>query len=308
MRWPTILLCPPCALLALAVQVSADEESVASALHFSAEVGAGAEYDSNVSVDELDASSSESDAALTLDAKLGLQRRLARRGDLSLTYDFSQNLYEQFKDLNRQTHMLGTDLDVDLTKVNAGVSFYYVNSRLDNQPFLEFYRLSPALSGFLSRKWFARAAYVYAEKRIEESSERNADSHAGEVDLYFFRRGLRSYFNLGYRFKDEDARGDSYDNRSNNFKVRYVHRLDLLHRIVKLELAWRYEDRDYTSITPDIGKERADERHRWKVDVEVPVSARSALQFYGGYGDYESNYPPADYTQGIAGTRFLYRW
>jgi hypothetical protein len=128
------------------------------------------------------------------------------------------------------------------------------------------------------------------------------------MDLYFFRRGLRSYFNAGYRFKNEHATADNYDNRSHSLKVRYVHRFDILQRIVKLEFSWRYEGRDYTSITPDIGEERSDQRKRWKVDVEIPVSTNSALQIYGGYGDYDSNYPQADYTQGIAGTRILYRW
>ena len=32
------------------------------------------------------------------------------------------------------------------------------------------------------------------------------------------------------------------------------------------------------------------------------------MQFYLSYADYDSNYEPVDYTQTIAGTRFIYRW
>ena len=103
-------------------------------------------------------------------------------------------------------------------------------------------------------------------------------------------------------------RGDRYDYTSNSVKLRYIHRFDLFSRIAKLELAWRYEDRSYSSITPSIGEDRQDDRHRWRMDFEIPVVGSSALQIYYGYADYSSNYPSADYTQNLVGTRFLYRW
>ena len=63
---------------------------------------------------------------------------------------------------------------------------------------------------------------------------------------------------------------------------------------MKLELAYRYEERDYSGITPGIGtgegEERGDERHRWQADLEYPLSSHSALQIYAGYSDYKSNF------------------
>jgi hypothetical protein len=99
-----------------------------------------------------------------------------------------------------------------------------------------------------------------------------------------------------------------YDYTSNSVKLRYVWRFELWTTLAKLELAWRYEDRDYSSITPSIGEKRADNRNQWKADLEVPLTVAAALQFYYGYGDYESNYDPVDYDQTIIGTRFVYRW
>jgi hypothetical protein len=90
--------------------------------------------------------------------------------------------------------------------------------------------------------------------------------------------------------------------------LRYIQRFELFSRLAKLEFAWRYEDRDYSSETPSIGEDRQDERHRWRVDFEIPLVGRSALQVYSGYADYESNYPQADYDQTLVGSRFLYRW
>jgi len=272
------------------------------------EVGVGAEYDTNVSVDEVDVTSGEADSAWLVDLELGVSQPLGKRTDLNLNYDFSQAAYERFSRVDRQTHILGADLGMDLGRANTGVSAYYINSRLDGEPFLEFVRLSPSLSGFLAKKWFARGAYVYSERIIENREDRDATTHSGEADLYYFHRGLRSYFNVGYRFRDEDATADRFDFTSHGLKLRYIRRFDLFERQAKVELAWRFEARRYSSPTPSISEDRNDDRSRWKLDLEVPLTRRLALQTYASYGDYTSNLPRADFTQAIVGTRLRYAW
>ena len=153
-----------------------------------------------------------------------------------------------------------------------------------------------------------RLAYVYSEKDIEERPERDADTDASEVDLYWFRNGLRSYINVGYRYKDEDASAARFDFKSNSFKLRYVQRFQLLNRLAKLELAWRFEDRDYSSIEPAIGEDRDDDRHRLEAELEVPVLTDAAIIGYYQYNDYDSNLERSDYSQHIAGLQFVYRW
>ncbi|MEH6569706.1 MAG: surface lipoprotein assembly modifier [Halioglobus sp.] len=288
---------------------AAENEKSPSGPRFSAELGVGVEHDNNIAVEEVDRASDESDYALTLNGGIGVKQDLSSNAEISLTYDYSQNIYKEFSQVDRQTHLLGTSLDFDLENVDTGISFFYINSRLDGDAFLELYRASPSISGFLAKKWFARAAYVYSDKTIENRSARDATANSGEADIYYFRRGLRSYFNVGYRFKDEDANADQYDYQSNSLKLRYIHRIELFSRLAKLELAWRYEDRDYSSNTPSIGEERSDQRNRWRLDFEIPVMGNAGVvQFYYGYADYDSNLPQADYNQTITGTRFVHRW
>jgi hypothetical protein len=275
---------------------------------WTAELAIGSEYDSNVALDEVDLSTSQSDYALTLDAKIGAISKLTTDSTLKLSYDYAQSLYSEFSNVDRQTHILGGSVDSDFDKFDAGLSIFYINSSLDHSKFLELYRVSPSVSGFISKKLFARSAYVYSDKDIENSRQRNAISHAGEADLYYFRRGLRSYFNAGVQFKYENAEASEYDYKSQQFKLRYVQRFELFAKIATLELAYRYEDRDYTSDTPSIGERRADRRNRWRIDMEIPIFEQAKLQFYGGYADYKSNVPRADYDQEIIGTRFIYRW
>ncbi|MEE4143186.1 MAG: surface lipoprotein assembly modifier [Halieaceae bacterium] len=275
---------------------------------WSAMLGIGVEYDRNVSVEEVDATTNEGDYAMTLDAGLGVKKQLSTRTQAALTYDFSQSIYDKFSQVDRQTHMVGADLGLELGRLDPSVSVYYINSHLDGSKFLELVRVSPAVSGFLAQKWFARGAYVYSDKTIHQRAGRDASTNAAEADVYFFVRGLRQYFNLGYRFRHENADADQYDYESNGVKLRFIQRFELFSRLTKLELAVRYEDRSYRSDTPAIGEKRDDERTRLRLDYEVPIIAGAAVQFFAGYADYESNYEPANYDQTIVGTRFLYNW
>lgn len=298
-----------CAATACVCAISAQSaESGSSPAKFGAEVGLGVEYDSNVSVSEVDLSSSEGDYALTMDASFDVKKVLSPTLDVAASYDFSQTNYDEFSLVDRQTHILGTDMTVNANLADTGLSLYYIDSSLDGKGFLEFYRASPFVSGFVARNWFARGAYVYSEKSIQQRPERDADTHSLEGDVYFFRRGLRSYFNLGYRFKDENAQAAFLDYKSNSVKLRYIHRFDIFTKLAKLELSWRYEDRDYRSETPGLDEDREDDRHRIRVDLEVPMIGGSAVEFYYGYARYESNSPVADYNQTIVGTRFSYSW
>ena len=298
----------PLLVLAVLAAGAAAQEGEQRSREWHGEIGVGAEYDTNVSVDEVDVTSGEADSAWLVDFELGVNQPLGKRSDLNLNYDFSQATYERFSRVDRQTHILGADIGTDLGKANTGVSAYYINSRLDGEPFLEYLRLSPSLSGFLAKKWFARGAYVYSERTIEDRADRDATTHSGEADLYYFHRGLRSYFNVGYRYRDEDATAARFDFRSHGLKLRYIRRFDLFERQAKVELAWRFEARRYLSPTPSIGEDREDDRSRWKLDLEVPLTRRLALQTYASYGDYESNLPRADFTQTIVGARLRYGW
>ena len=275
---------------------------------WSAELGVGIEYDSNVSVEEVDASASQGDYAMTLNAGLGLRQDLSETAELGLTYNFSQSIYDEFSQVDRLTNMFGADLGFNFARVDPALSVYYINSRLDGSRFLDLYRVSPSLSGFMAKKWFARGAYVYSDKTLQNRKDRDAKTNAGEADAYFFMRGLRQYFNLGYRFRHENARADRYDYQSNSVKLRYIHRFELLSRLVKLELAWRYEDRNYRSDTPSIMEKRDDQRNRVRLDLEIPVLENGAVQFFAGYAEYDSNYAPADYNRTLVGTRFAYSW
>jgi len=272
------------------------------------ELGVGTEYDTNVFVDEVDLSSGQGDRATLLNVGVGVKQPLGEDSNFSLNYDISQSSYQRYSRVDRRTQILGADISTAVGRGNAGVSAYFIDSRLDGSAFLGYLRLSPSVSGFLARKWFARSAYVYSERRISGREQRDADTHSGELDLYYFHRGLRSYFNIGYRYRDENAVAEELDYASHALKLRYIRRIDALDRRLKAELALRYEQRDYDTPEPTIGEPRDDTRLRLKADLEIPIVDHLSWQLYTSYGDYESNLLRADFKQTVVGTRLELRW
>jgi hypothetical protein len=266
-------------------------------------VSLGYEYDSNVSVDELDRNSSVGDGGVLFAADISLDHDLTDKTSASASYGYSRIDYQDFDFLNRETHMLGGSVSSKWQKLTAGINYFYINARLDGKDFLTYHRASPSLSGFVSRRWFLRGAYVFGDKTIARRPGRDAQNHGTELDAYYFWRGLRRYINLGYVYRQEDSQAERYKYDAHQVKLRVVQRFNVFSRLSTLELGLRYEDRNYTEATPSIGQKRSDERFRAAVEFDIPVSDRINWTIYGGYSDYVSNLPSADYDQSLIGTR-----
>ena len=289
----------PCLL----VLASTCSTSVRGETTVSGDLSLGYEYDSNVTVDELDRSSSVGDGGLVSSVNLALDHDINDDTSGSLSYGYSRIDYDQFDFLSRETHIIGANLSSRVGDVTFGMNYFYIDARLDGRDFLTYHRVSPSLSGFVSKKWFLRGAYVYGDKKISRRPGRDAENHGAELDLYYFWQGLRRYVNLGYVYRDEDSRADRFDYKAHQVKLRAVQRFEILGKLSTLELAIRYEDRDYSGITPSIGEERSDERYRLNIELAVPVTEAVTWSIYAGYSDYYSNLPSADYDQNLAGTR-----
>jgi len=270
---------------------------------FTGGLSLGFEYDTNVAVDEVDKSSNLSDIGRVFGAEIEAQFDVGEQVSGRAFYDYQATNYAEFDSLNRQTHSAGASLSTDLSKWKAGVSYFFTNSQLNNTNFLTYHRFSPSISGFTSKRWFFRSAYVYGDKSLEKRPGRDATAHGLETDAYYFWRGLRRYFNVGYAYRDENSRADRFSYSGHLIKLRAVQRFDTnVGRRSTLELGFRYEERNYDSITPSINNIRADGRLRIIAKFDYPLNELLSWQIYADYSDYNSNLPSADYEQIIIGT------
>ncbi len=270
---------------------------------FSFEASAGVEYDSNVSVIDLDVSTAADDFAGVIDAGFEFETELGQGTEIELSYDFSQSLHGEFTEFDIQSHRGSVGIDHDFGKLSAGATYIFANATLGGDGFLTLQQISPFVSGFLGKTVFVRAAYEFRDKNFKNRTDRDAKVHAGGVDVFFFIDGVRTYILGGYKYEAENTVADRFDFQGHNFKLRFVKRLPFRGHDAKFELGWRYEKRDYRSITPAIGKVRNDNRHKVKAELEIPVMDHVYVLVEYEYSDFSSNLPSADYTQNFAGVR-----
>ena len=261
------------------------------------------EYDSNVSVDEIDRSSSKGDSASLFNADLRVTHDFTDTTSSSVSLDYTHVGYRTFDQLNRKTLILSANVDKSMGAYTVGLDYFFIDARLNGKKFLSYQRIAPSVSGFLNKRWFVRASYVYAEKSIENRPGREAINDGLEMDAYYFVSGLRQYLILGYTFRNEDSVAERYAYESHQVKLRGVYRTDVLGRLAAMRIGVRYEDRAYRGLSPSIEERRWDNRLRFSAEFEIPVSENFYVTFYGGYGDYDSNLPSADYYQSILGGR-----
>ncbi len=275
---------------------------------FSVEISTGAEYDSNISVSQIDSNTGADDFAAVIDADLGFETELSENTELGLGYSFSQSLHSEFSSFDIQSHFASAELSHDFGDVDIGAAYRLIYTRLGGNGFLVMQQFSPYTTKFFGKKIFVRADYTYTDKNFENRVDRDATVHAGGGDVYFFINGIRTYIVAGYKYEKEDATDPQFDFQAHKVKARFSQRIPMGKRDAKLKLSWRYEARDYSSITPSIGVIRDDTRHKLKAALEMPVTDSVYTLLEYEYSDFASNLPSVDYTQNLVAARLGIRF
>ncbi|MEM9494538.1 MAG: hypothetical protein AAGA09_00935 [Pseudomonadota bacterium] len=271
---------------------------------FTATYSAGIEYDSNVSVLDVDVSTTRADFAALFDFGVAYEHTLGEGTKVEAGYDFGQDIQFEVTGFNTQTHRGKAEISHDFGGVTAGATYQLIYSRLDGAGFLRFHRLTPFVSGYAAnRKVYWRGSYIYTDKNFINRIDRDGDVHAGSLDVYYFLNGLKTYLISGYRFETENTAAPQFDFDSHNVRVRLVQRVALTERPSKLRVGFRYENRNYKAITPSIGEIRDDVRYRAEASFETPITDVIYTELSARYDILDSNLPSVDFEQGIVALR-----
>ncbi len=256
----------------------------------------------------MDTSTGTGDVATTVDLDLDFTTDIAKFTELEVSYSFSQSSYDEFSEFDLKTHFMSAEVSHDFGDDEISLAYRYIDSRLDGADFLTLRQISPVFSRLFDKNWFLRAEYTYTEKIFSGRANRDADTQAGGADIYWFVDGTRRYFVAGYKYEDENALSDEFDFQAHNLKARFVQRIRLGGRDTQLRLGWRFEARDYASLTPSIDANRDDKRHRFQAEFEIPIVAMLYATMQYEYANFESNLPSADYSQELVSVQFSARF
>ena len=263
----------------------------------------GAEYNSNVAVQELDANTGQGDWAATLNARADVSGAPMDKLKLSAGYEFSQTLHDEFDAFDITLHRLYGDASYDFSGVTAGVMVNLAQANLDGDKYLTFTQVSPYVSHQFGDGLFVRVAYAATDKSFDGRPTRDAKSDAISGDAYFFLNGTKQYVAVGGKATKEDANDNTLDYDAGSARVRYLQRFPAFDRELTFRAGVEYEKRDYDAPTPSIGAPRSDKRSGVDFSLEAPINDTLFVEASYRYGDYQSNLASADYNEQVTSVK-----
>ena len=284
----------------------AQEEEQASAgasLDLKSHISIGTMHDSNVSIKEIDSQLKESDTARMLGIGLSARAKLGKL-ELGSSYSFNQSKYRSFSEFNRESNILGIEVSGSFLGIRSGLSFHKADAKLGNEDFLELERWSPHFSRFFTKRTYFRASFIDQTKTIIPRPGQSSKSESITLDAYYFRKGLRKYFNLGAIVRQEKASTNRYSNRSNIIRLRMLGRIRATKSEVRYEISWNYEERDFNEIWPRSDNERLDKKHSLRLKLAYPLSKSINGEVYANFVDSHSSVSYASFDERVVGVEF----
>lgn len=290
----------------LAGSAIATGSSAIAADRFSFEGSLGAEYDSRITVEELDLQRSEGDVAAVFDAAFRYRPVETKRGELTFGYDFGQRSYLQLGDFDRQSHRFSADGKLDVGRARIGANYAFTHLRLGGNSFLNMHMVRPSIRIPLAKRTSATPYYRYLRKNFTRSEGRDADAHAlGTTVIH--RLGGRALLIAGARYDRENAVNPEldFDGFELNGAVQWP--LNLASTPGRVRMGYSYRKRDYDNVTASIGERRRENRSVFSALAEVPVMERTSFRTGLRYTIRDSNFPITDYNELRASATFVFR-
>ena len=266
-----------------------------------ADVAVGYGYDSNVSIDEVDLNTNIGDKFSDVRLSGGLDYQSDDELKLSARMTLSNKYYNTFDQFDNALILSSVAAKKKWGKWELGFTARYIDFKLDGDGFQELTQLSPTLSWFINKKSYLRIALETTDESYDDRKTRDNDRDEVSLSYYYFLNGLRHYITLHAEIANEDAKSRVFSNDAWQVRLVYQKRLNKILKDSTLKLSYRYQERDYDDQqNPGIGDFREDNRHRYEIELEVPVNSHWSIAAELVYSDYRSNLGSADYTQNVA--------
>lgn len=265
---------------------------------------AGTEYDSNLSVVELDQYSAQSDWAALLNARLNGRWKANDKLDLKAGYSYLTKTYQDNESFDLAIQQMFADASYNFDVFTLGASYHNADAELAERDFLQLQQTSLYASRLFNNRIFVRAAANYQDKDFPGNAERNARNTGVAGDVFVFFQQGNTFVTAGFTREEEEAIQDQFNYDALSLRASINHKFSVWGKASKLQLGMRYHDRDYSSAISATDSRRSD-NHRianveWEIYLTPKITATSKIE----KGNYESNFAAADYSETLASVTF----
>lgn len=265
----------------------------------SATFAVGAQYDSNISVEEADIPTRRGDYALLLQGSVALTPIDSKATTLRLGYSLDDERNAELSDVNITIHALSAGLSHRFGKAMSGADYQFSHVLLGGKRYLDIHTASPSLSAFVSRNLFVRVAATYQHKDFVEVDPLDATTMTLGADAYRFFARRKGYVAIAVRGDHEKTRAAQYRFNAVQASVRVQIPVHVGKSVWKARLGYAFQNRDYLAPWPSLGSARHETRSTFSAGLELPVIAGVTLRPQARYVDRRSNVAFYDYREHV---------
>lgn len=262
-------------------------------LSFDASIGY--EYNSVVTIEELDEITAGGDSLINLRLGADYKQEIAKNTEVAIGYTYAQKTHDTLSRFDRNNHYLTAQIEHDFGKTEIGVQYRIYDGSRDNDGFVLSNRIRPYVKTRLSKDLRLEAFYSYEDKEFDQSVSRDAKDNELGAQLTWRLDGSRRYIQLRYVRENSDSVGDEFDYDADKIRAAFTQKIRVAGDDLRARVSWSYDKRNYKNETPSIGAIREDDRHRLGIDLRYPITDNVDIQAEYQKAIYQSNLPTADY-------------
>ncbi|MCU4677076.1 hypothetical protein N7931_15690 [Catenovulum sp. 2E275] len=271
-----------------------------STLKANFDLESGVEYDSKLTVVELDQLKEEADIALKFAAKAKFNWQATQKLTVKGGYTYSNKDYKMYDEFDLIIHQLSAEANYDFSVIKLGALHYLSKAELAGEDFLNLNQSSLFLSKLMDNKHYLRFSINFTDKKLDDFSSRNSIGKGYSADYFLFENQAKSFFSISIHTDKQSADSTQFNYYEQGINTKMSHQFDRFSLPQKIQLSVSYWHRDYTEITPLIGRKRDDKKQgaelSWFINLNEYITLHNKLE----YADYHSNLNTADYHEYLA--------
>lgn len=287
-------------LYSLAISLLSFDGFSSESIHTNFSLSSGLEYDSQLSVIELDQLTEQSDTAVKFKGKANLNWQASPSVQVKAGYAYSTKQYQKYDEFDLTINQISADVSKNLSHFKLGTQYFLADADLADKSFLKLQQASLYGSKLINNRYFFRLATHFKHKSFAQVSQRDANAIGASADGFIFFNQAKSFVSMSLSTDSQSANDKTFDYDEFRLQNQYSHQYQVWGLTQKIQLALSYLERDYQHVTPSIAQKRFDIRQSahllWQLNLNSIFSLHTKLE----YADYQSNIASADYTEQLA--------
>lgn len=270
-------------------------------------LGVGAQYQSNVAVDEADFNVRQGDQGLLLSASARFTPLATRKTSISIGYAFDDTINRDLTDFNLAIHGISASATHRIGKVTFAADGQFTRVVLGNRRYLDIAMASPSVSAFVTPRLFLRGALTWLRKDFTTVDRLDAETLVASADAYRFFAKRKGYVAIGVRGDDESASDRAFSFRAIQGSVRAQLPLRIAATDIKARLSYAWQLRDYRAPTLSIGANRHENRSTITGSLDIGVAKGLTLRPQVRFVDRRSNVAIYRYKEHTVSTMLVWK-